>query len=112
MGDMQYVLEVEGTVRQQERHTVPLLLKDKDEPVVFNSIDDALITARELRSGNPERRLNVREYYGRSRYAFELFTAGTWKLSAHVFASIMSDGSEHRFGEPLPYKPGPAIRIS
>ena len=63
--------------RLDEQHTLPLFLND-NQPVIFDSLENAVETIEQLKNWHPEIEFEVRQYFRKSTYAFELMQYGTW----------------------------------
>lgn len=83
---VKYCIAMLNTPRQNPEHTLPLLLKGKDDPVLFLNLEDAVTAAEGFRKWQPEIEFKVYEFYMPCRFVYEIFQYGTWMLSKEPVA--------------------------
>ena len=65
-----------------------LFIGEGNKPVLTNSIDDAVQIAQGLKNWHPELTFDIREYIGRSTYAWELMQYGKDKVGKEILRTL------------------------
>ena len=62
----------------------------RDEPAIFESLEQATGTARSYKQQHPEINFEIREYWGKARYVHEMMSpdGALWKISKDVLAVV------------------------
>ena len=86
--ETKYIIAMINVPRKEEIHTLPLILDNKNDPVSFDSLEKAIETTRLYNQWHPETNFEVKKYYGRCKYVFEIMSYGTWKISEETLFKI------------------------
>jgi len=84
----QYCIAMMNVARIKTEHTLPLYLDEKERPVLFNTIDDAVGAAGGLKQWHPEINFEVFEFYRPCKYAYEIIQYGSWMIGKESVKKI------------------------
>ncbi len=81
-----YCIAMMNTPRKKPEHTLPLLLREDDRPVLFESLEVAVEVMTGFKQWHPEITYEVRRYDGACSFLFEQLDYGTWMIGKEVLA--------------------------
>lgn len=88
--ETKYCIAMVNVPRKKIRHTLPLILEEEvnDTPVLFQDLESAVEATKLYKQWHPEVSFEVREYFGKCKYVFEMMEYGTWRISRDKLFSI------------------------
>lgn len=77
---LQYCITMMNVPRRRERDTLPLIMISDSEPALFDSVEDASNVIVAYKEWHPEIEYEIREFFGKSHFAYEENQWGTWMM--------------------------------